>query len=325
MNRLLSITLPLTLIGVVLTTAAPDAHAQEKFAAPSEAQVQLYVKAIEAIDADNFEEAIDLLKSSLALGELNIIYLNLGRAYFKNGQCDEAEAAFAKVLTSPKIAEPSPDTIAATLEEFRGDLSQCPGTVEVACSPGSLTVSIDGAAPVPCAEAPFLLPPGEHVLTGVAGEKRAEARVQVESRKTHRVTLNADPDPIAPPPPPPEPGMSTMSVTGLVIAGVGVAAMTTGIIVDQTALSSAIDDYSAAVENASENEDALRNDAETLQSRVLLLYVGGGVAVAAGATLFALGVQTADDGSEPSAAEGGRISPWLTPDGGAGVGWSASW
>jgi len=316
MNRLFTITLPALLCASLTLTSTVSA--QEKFAAPSEAQVQLYVKAIEAIKADNFEDAIDLLKSSLALGELNIIYLNLGRAYFRNGECDKAMDAYDKVLTAPKVTDPSPDTIAATLEEFRGELSACPGKVEVACIPASLTVSIDGKVPVPCSESPFLLPPGEHVLTGASGDKRAEARVTVESRKNHSVTLNAEPE-VAPPPPPSE-GVSGMTVAALVTAGVGLAAVTTGIIIDQTSLSNSIDEYAEAVEEGAENEETLRDDTEALQGRVLLLYVGGGVALATAATLMAIELGAED---EEAAATG--LTPWVTPEGGGGVGWSTSW
>ncbi|MEL6180981.1 MAG: hypothetical protein AAFS10_18615, partial [Myxococcota bacterium] len=223
---------------------------------------------------------------------------------------------------APKVAEPSPDVIGQTLDEFRAELTQCPGTVVVTCKPASLTVSIDGSAPVACSESPFVVAPGEHTITGADGELRAEARVAVESRKPTSVVLDATPD--EPPPPPPPEGMSGLSITGLALAGVGVATLTTGVIIDQTTLSSAIDDYSNAVETGASNESTLRDDAESLQSTVLILYIGGGVALATGATLFAVGLLGGDD-DQAQASEGGQVTPWVTPGGGAGVGWSATW
>ncbi|MEO1273032.1 MAG: tetratricopeptide repeat protein [Myxococcota bacterium] len=210
MTRLTIVACVLTLLGAPLLNA-PIVHAQEKFAAPTEAQVQLYSKALDAIANNNFEEAIDLLKSSLALGELNIIYLNLGRAYFRNGQCNEAEKAFDKVASAPKVAEPSPDVIGQTLDEFRAELTQCPGTVVVTCKPASLTVSIDGSAPVACSESPFVVAPGEHTITGADGELRAEARVAVESRKPTSVVLDATPDE----PPPLQLGLGIVLMNGV--------------------------------------------------------------------------------------------------------------
>lgn len=73
---------------------------------PSDDQVKLNQSAVEAILAEDYEKAAGLLEASLELGQLNVTWLNLGRAYQKLGRCDEARKAYLSVVTAPAVDEP---------------------------------------------------------------------------------------------------------------------------------------------------------------------------------------------------------------------------
>lgn len=103
---------------------------------PSAAQLELNNQGVRAIGARKFAEAVKLYQASLALGELNITYVNMGRAYQYMNLCAEAEEAYANALRAPKVAEPAPAQIAAAIERYRDELdakcvqASAPGAVE---------------------------------------------------------------------------------------------------------------------------------------------------------------------------------------------------
>ena len=83
-------------VSVCLLFAATGALAQdEDFASLSESQLQLNEEGSEAFKKGNYDEAVRRFEASLLVGELNITYLNLGRAYFKIGDCKKARNWFA--------------------------------------------------------------------------------------------------------------------------------------------------------------------------------------------------------------------------------------
>ena len=89
----------------ILLFCAP-ARAQEPAAEPTPAQVELYQRANEAFARDEYENAIELLQSALALGDLNILHLSLGRTLFRDGRCAEAALHYERALVTPAVADP---------------------------------------------------------------------------------------------------------------------------------------------------------------------------------------------------------------------------
>lgn len=125
MKYLLVLSLALTFCA---TAAMPTAHAQSAPAQatvePSNAQLELNNRAVKAIVAKDYPKAVRLFRSSLDLGELNITYVNMGRAYQYMGNCKDAEKAFDKALSAPAVAQPSADKIAAVIAKYRKELKE---------------------------------------------------------------------------------------------------------------------------------------------------------------------------------------------------------
>lgn len=85
-----------------------------------------------ALVADGeFQQAIQRFRASLAIGEANITWLNLGRTYQRVGDCAEAKEAYAHVESAPAVAAPTPDEIATVLKKYRSELpEECPEPAE---------------------------------------------------------------------------------------------------------------------------------------------------------------------------------------------------
>lgn len=62
-------------------------------------------------------------------------YLNLGRAYQKLGNCDQARDAFDRALSAPRVEQPSPAFVQRKVSEYRAELdAQCPASNEADAS-----------------------------------------------------------------------------------------------------------------------------------------------------------------------------------------------
>ncbi len=256
---------------------------------PTNAQVQLYSKALEAFQTERYPDAIDLLKSALALGELNLLYLNLGRAYFRNGQCEEAVAAYESAITAPTVPDPPAAVILSKIKQYRGDLNKgCPGVIVVECIPAEIQVSVDGGQPQPCGE--ISVPAGEHTLIGTLMQDSAQTTVVVGPRGRVTATLEIQVSTDGPP------SISGQALAGWSSVGLGVAALGTAVALDLLVVNPAVNDFETAVLNGDDGASGLKDDASTAQFSVLAVG-GAGVALAiTGVVLLLL-----DD--EPSAQE----------------------
>src|SRR5690606_6756 len=92
-------------MAMLLACASVPASAQEP-RAPTAAQVELYESAHRAFEADDHAGAIRLLQSALSLGELNILYVSLGRALYRAGRCEAADAAYERAVVAPAVVQP---------------------------------------------------------------------------------------------------------------------------------------------------------------------------------------------------------------------------
>lgn len=125
MKYLVALTLALTcsIVLPISTSYAQSGDAQPTVE-PSSAQLELNNRGVQAIVAKQYETAVRLFRSSTDLGELNITYVNMGRAYQYMGECENAEAAYDKALEAPAVASPSPDKIAAVIARYRMELDE---------------------------------------------------------------------------------------------------------------------------------------------------------------------------------------------------------
>lgn len=315
-----SAALALGVAGWSLTAGAQEVKI--KTVVPSDTQIQLYSEGAQAFQQEDYPKAIRLFKASLDLGELNITYLNLGRAYFKSGECKEAERHYALALTSPQIAEPTPAQVQAKVEEYRRDLqSQCPGAVTVQCDPAGMMLEFDGEAPVACRAEPWPLKPGRHVIIGQAGGQTAIQKVDVVAMQPATVTLKIEPKAEVTPPPgggTSGGGFTTLEMTGLITAGGGGALLLGALVYDLGVLGPRFDEYEEAAANGAANYDSLKSDVESGQTTVLVLTGVGAAAVVTGGVLYFLG------GEEAPKAEAAGIE--VTPLVGVGsVGVMGRW
>jgi tetratricopeptide (TPR) repeat protein len=121
---------------VALLSHGPSALAQDSSSAadpaeqvdgpvePTEEQKALNDKGVKALIAKDYERAVALLNESLALGEFNITYLNLGRAYQKLGQCEEARNAYLSAVSAPAVEEPAQRIVDAKADQYLTELEE---------------------------------------------------------------------------------------------------------------------------------------------------------------------------------------------------------
>lgn len=87
-------------------------------AKPTDAQLELNDRAVENIIEGNYARAVAQLEEAVLRGEFNILYLNLGRAYQKLGNCGKARSALAKAKTAPAVIEPAPHLVVKKAEQY---------------------------------------------------------------------------------------------------------------------------------------------------------------------------------------------------------------
>jgi len=132
---------------------------------PSDAQLELNALAVQASREGDNEKAIDLFTASLALGDLNVTWLNLGRAYATAGQCEDALEAYDTVPFVPRVPNPPHSQVHDILVGYRDELidEQCAGTLDLACEPPGMEIFLDDRV-IPCPDAPMTISWGEHEL-----------------------------------------------------------------------------------------------------------------------------------------------------------------
>ncbi len=184
--------LPPLVVILMSLTALGQAHADDdEIVEPSEAQYQLYQEGAEAFKGEDYNKAIDLFKASLHLGELNITYLNMGRAHYKLGQCQEALEAYIAAERSPKLANPTPAQVQAKLDEYKADLYEtCPAQLVVECISNKMEVYVGNEGPFECTE-PVTMerPAGEVTLRAELGNRVYEEVVVLQAMRKVTITM----------------------------------------------------------------------------------------------------------------------------------------
>lgn len=119
---------------LVMGTSLPAAAQEPSESVEASAeQMKLNDQAVEAMIEDNYARAVALLEEARLMGEVNVVYLNLGRAYQKLGKCEEARGALDKAAEAPAASQPSPELVAEKIETYRAELDeQCPADTQLA-------------------------------------------------------------------------------------------------------------------------------------------------------------------------------------------------
>lgn len=175
------VVMTLLCVSPMLASAQDDQYTRE----PTEAQLEMNSKAIEAINQKDYAKAIKLFQASIALGELNITYLNMARTYHRMGECSKAKRIYR--LTRDvryKVAEPTPDQINEALNKYESQLyKDCTnGELTVICEPGKMDLYLNGSGPIACpsSDDPLRLKEGEYIIRGeMEGYETSEIKVNV--------------------------------------------------------------------------------------------------------------------------------------------------
>lgn len=174
-----------------------DLGAQEssEIREPTEAQVEMNARAIEAVNQKDYAKAIKLFQASIALGELNITYLNMARTYHKMGECSVAKRVYRRTRdVRYKVTSPTPEEINEALNTYESQLyKDCKnGELVVACEPGKMDLYLNDNGPIACpsSDDPLTLQEGDYVIRGeLEGYESNEIKVKVERVDPTRVAL----------------------------------------------------------------------------------------------------------------------------------------
>ncbi len=114
---------------VVLGTMVPAGAAAEDdgerpIYAPTDEQLELNERGVEALIEGRAARAVALLTEAYRLGEVNILALNLGRAHHALGNCEEARDKLTLVAELPVIEHPPPERIEERADEYLEDVEE---------------------------------------------------------------------------------------------------------------------------------------------------------------------------------------------------------
>ena len=123
--RLVHCALSFSVVSLVIFLPASVASQEARPSAEiSERQAELNEEGVRAVIRGDYEKGIAVLSESLAYGEANVTYLNLGRAYQKLGKCREAKNALEKAKTAPAVADPPPEIIDKKADQYLEELEK---------------------------------------------------------------------------------------------------------------------------------------------------------------------------------------------------------
>ncbi|OIP31441.1 MAG: hypothetical protein AUK47_22460 [Deltaproteobacteria bacterium CG2_30_63_29] len=305
-------TLPLALValmGVTLFCSPLRADISKK-------QKKLNEKAVEQMMNGNYDDAVSLLEQSLAIGELNITYLNLGRAYAKAGRCQEALVAYDRMAVAPRVKSPSPDELYKVLVTYRDDLKlDCPGKVVIRCRPTEILVGVDGGNLETCPDQVFDLEPGEHIFYGeVEGVGSVERTETVIGMTTIYVDLVLDrpiQQVVAPQEVQKPQESSALPTLGWGALGLGGGLLIAGLVTDLAVISPLVEEFDSAKKSFdSVRASALKDSIDTQQSINTAVFITGAtfLAVGTGLLVYDLMGDSEGDAKVSLAPNGARVS-----------------
>lgn len=182
---------------LLVTTLAPAAaSAQQKTCkAPNDRQLTANKAGAQAMQSGNMEAAASIFKKSIQDdGDLNVTYLNLGRALQKAGKCAEAADAYQRALeTNRCVPSPNPEKVRELTAQYRVELeATCPGQITLSCSPATMMVRIGDLAPQACSEfkEPVPVKPGSVEVVGELQGQTVRQVIEVRPIVTTPVALS---------------------------------------------------------------------------------------------------------------------------------------
>lgn len=268
---------------VLLTVLVPAAGGAQ--GGPEEVQRRLNQEGLEALESGEPERAAALFREALDVGELDLLYLNLGRALQRAGVCEEADAMFTRVDSAPALGAPTHEELVDTADEYRRELrASCDGVIVVACAPADLELEVDGVRQE--CDSELTVSAGERVLVG--RYQGRETTVVATVKGMDRMDVSVSVPLVA------EGDDGDRVVVGWTLMGIGVASLATGVVfsflTNQTNadIAAEANDPTLGTFDA-DRADALREDAGTYGIVQLVTYGLGVALVGTGGTLLVWG------------------------------------
>ena len=261
-----------------LTTLQRSALA-EGFTPLSEPQRRLLERGLDAHERQDYDRAISLFQNALNQNRVNILHLNLGRAYQKRG-CNDARSAliqFNQIDTAPMVDDPRPALVTASGKKYVEELyATCGATLDVQCVYPATTLIVDGQ-PTPC-QKPVKILSGDIPIQANAGGYISHETVSLSPGEVRSIFVNVK-----------RPYLETVSSTGWALVGTGAAAFSSGLVFSVLANNTNRELRDLALNNASSTIDRriakLSQDAETFEF-VQYVTLGAGVALITSGLLF---------------------------------------
>lgn len=251
-------------------------------------------------------EALAEFEKARAIADHPKLAFAIGRIYEDIGDCGAARQSFERGLED----ERSRGALAAKFEEALEQNRQCTdrGVLTVHCEPTNARLLIDGE-PTPC-PAEVELSAGEHTLEASAPDSETRTQtIRVEPAGQHHETIELG-----------EPWQrTTVTYAKYGALGVGGALLVGGIISDASASSRQDELAEATRQGDVARANRLADEADSAQTRTVVLYSLGALFVAGGAALWAYDAEAeallAGDDSTPAASveiRGDGASIWAT-------------
>jgi len=189
---------------VVLTALGGGAAAQVSVPPtiePTASQEEALRQGTEAYRIKDYTGAVAAYDAALAIGPLNIAWLNKGRALQRMGDCNGAADAYVRVLDAPAVTEPSPDTVRGALTRYQQQLAeQCPGTLVVTCDPLGAKLQFVDSPDHPAADLPRIgcgtlveLQPGPYTIIARAHQQTERHRITIIGVQTQTLAIQITP------------------------------------------------------------------------------------------------------------------------------------
>ena len=289
------------LLGIMLpTTLAAQA-------APDEMQRRLNQEGLSALEAGDTDHAVKLFRAALEVGELDLLYLNLGRALQKLGECQDAVQSLDKALTAPTVGTPPHDVIVGLVAQYKGELREsCDGIIVLICDPPDLKLTMDGTEQACGVE--LEIAPGQHTFAGEYDGRSVSVTVTVHGLDRAEVAVTLPAAEVVPVIPEPDDSAAPLAEGDAVVAveahnggwrpaaawtlaGLGVASLATGVVFSfltgQTNddIAAYADDRRASTFDT-EHADGLQDDLSTYGTLQLVTYGLGAVLTGAGVFLL---------------------------------------
>jgi hypothetical protein len=302
------------LLALLVVLAAPVVTSAQARVTPTARQIELNNVGLDAQEAGNHALAAEKFREALDAGELNLIYLNLGRALQKSGDCIGADKAYRAALSAPEIDQPAPAVIESTIADFRSEMSrECPGALVVTCDSDTVTVKISGHD-WEC-NRPLSVAPGLVAVIATKGGETEARSVRVAALEGNSVDIRFGDSVVAAAPTATAPRgpSNSRDTAAITLFGAGGALMFTGVVFTFLTFQANDDIVDLAANAGEEGIDSIQATDAVARSRNYELgqFLSYGTGLALLGTAFTLYYW---DGISETMF-GATIQPAVTPDG----------